>query len=148
MEQSFQRNRDGLKGTLETCHDVLKMLKIKGYNIEDRKNDVGDLKRKRKLILRKTIKRKNIPDEVLKQDTWIVLDHNGEKPIYDVKRWIPQHPGRSAIKKGIEANKHYKSPNKHKEFPYELWEKVHNKDILKKMILKENNLVEYVGDLK
>ena len=23
--------------------------------------------------------------------TWIVLDHNGEKPIYDVKKWIPAH---------------------------------------------------------
>ena len=35
-------------------------------------------------------------DEVLDKKigkTWIVLDHNGEKPIYDVKKWIPAHPG-------------------------------------------------------
>ena len=58
--ESFSKKQGWIEGTLETCHDVLKMLKIKGYNIEDRKNDVGDLKKK-KLILRKTIKRKNIP---------------------------------------------------------------------------------------
>ena len=147
--ESFSKKQGWIEGTLETCHDVLKMLKIKGYNIEEKKNDVGDLKKKKKVDKKKDDKKKKYTiDEVLKNDTWIVLDHNGEKPIYDVKRWIPQHPGGSAIKKGIEANKHYKNPDKHKQSPYEMWEKVHNKDILKKMILKENNLIEYVGDLK
>ena len=32
------------------------------------------------------------------------IELDGYKKIYDVSKWIPFHPGGSAIRKGIEAN--------------------------------------------
>ena len=80
--------------------------------------------------------------------TWIILDHDGKRGIYDIKKWIPKHPGGGVIMKGINANKHYENPDKHKKSPYEIWKAVHNEDILKKYLIDENEWVEHVGYLK
>ena len=50
----------GLKLTLETCHDVLKMLKINDYNIEDEKMTLV-IQKKNAIDTKKIDKRKNIP---------------------------------------------------------------------------------------
>lgn len=148
--ESFSKKQGWMEGSLETAYDVIKSIEIEGYYIQNIKTKIGDLKKipkKKKEEEEDELKMYKI-DEVLKQKTWIVLDHDGELPIYDVKDWIPHHPGGGAIKKGIKANNHYKDPLKHPTSPYDMWKSVHSHDILKKMILEKHSKVKHVGFLK
>lgn len=149
--ESFSKKQGWIEGSLETCHDVIKSLKIKGFNVEHKKKDIGEIKNKKMEKVVKKDKKFYTIDEVLDKKigkTWIVLDHNGKKPIYDVKKWIPSHPGGASIQKGIDANKHYKSPEKYEKSPYEIWKSVHNEKTLKKMIIEKNEWIDHVGYLK
>lgn len=161
--ESFSKKQGWIEGSLETSYDVIKSLKIKGYNIETSKKDIGKLKNRRASAKGKQVtgdkkekgreaveEHKEYYDirEVEKKKTWIVLDHDGKKGIYDIKKWIPKHPGGGIIMKGIGANAHYKDPDKHPKSPYEIWETLHSDDILQKYIIKENEWVQHVGYLK
>jgi len=148
--ESFSKKQGWMEGSLETAYDVITSIEIEGYYIQNIKTKIGDLKKipkKKEEEKEEELKIYKI-DEVLKQKTWIVLDHDGEMPIYDVKDWIPHHPGGGAIKKGIKANNHYKDPSKHPTSPYDMWKSVHSDDILKKMILEKHTMVKHVGFLK
>jgi len=147
--ESFSKKQGWIEGSLETAYDVIKSIQIEGYYIENINTKIGDLKKVSKKEKEKEdeVKFYRI-DEVLKEKTWIVLDHNGEKPIYDVKDWIPFHPGGGVIKKGIEANKHYKDSIKYPTSPYDMWKSIHSDDILKKMILEKHSKIKHVGFLK
>lgn len=145
--ESFSKKQGWIEGSLETCHDIIKSMKIKGYNVEEIKKDIGDLKKKTKKKEETEEKYYSI-DEVETKKTWIILDHDGKKGIYDIEKWIPKHPGGSIIQKGIDANKYYKDNDEHKESPYQLWKALHSEDILKKYIIKENEWIKKVGYLK
>lgn len=148
--ESFSKKQGWIEGSLETAYDVIKSIEIEGYYIQNIKTKIGDLKKipkKKEEDIEDELKFYKI-DEVLKQKTWIVLDHDGELPIYDVKDWIPHHPGGGAIKKGIKANNHYKDPSKHPTSPYDMWKSVHSDDILKKMILEKHSMINHIGFLK
>ena len=44
-------------------------------------------------------------DQVLKKRNWMVLDLKGKLRIYDVGKWLKDHPGgRDNLKKGITVN--------------------------------------------
>jgi hypothetical protein len=157
--ESFSKKQGWIEGSLETSYDVIKSLKINGYNIETSKKDIGKLKKSRDArpyVEGKVEEHKDTEEhneyydigEVQKKKTWIVLDHDGKKGIYDVKKWIPKHPGGAIIMKGIGANAHYKDPDKHPKSPYEIWSSLHNDEILEKYIIKENEWVKKVGYLK
>ena len=139
--ESFSKKQGWIEGSLETSYDVIKSLKLKGYNIEGKKKDIGNLNKK-------TNKKEYTLQEIKDKQTWIILDHDGKKGVYDIKKWIPKHPGGAVIKKGIDANDHYKNPEEHKKSPYEIWKEMHSNDILKKYIIKENEWVKHVGYLK
>ena len=150
--ESFSKKQGWMEGSLETSYDVIKSLKIKGYNIETNKKDIGNFKKKSKKEAKKEIVLEEKDDYdisyVLKKKAWIVLDHDGKKGIYDIEKWIPKHPGGGIIRKGIDANAHYDDPDKHPKSPYEIWKALHGDAILQKYIIKENEWVKHVGYLK
>ena len=43
----------------------------------------------------------------MKNDNWIVMEIDGQKRIYDLKKWVNYHPGGSIIFDGIKANNYY-----------------------------------------
>ena len=146
--ESFSKKQGWIEGSLDTCYDIIKSLKIKGFNIENKLNNIEKIKKVKK---EKNSLKKYTIDEVLDPKigkTFIILDHNGKKPIYDIKNWINKHPGGSIIQKGINANKHYKYPEKYDKSPYEIWKSIHSNNILKEMILKDNEFIKCVGELK
>jgi monoamine oxidase len=152
--ESFSKKQGWIEGSLETTYDVIKSLNLKGYNVENKKNDVGNLKKKK--TQKDTKKEDKIKNEdkkydiktVIENKTWIVMDHDEKKGIYDIKKWIPKHPGGAVILKGIEANKHYENPKKYKKSPYEIWKRIHSEDILKKYFIEKNEWVIPIGYLK
>ena len=155
--ESFSKKQGWIEGSLETTYDVIKSLNIKGYHVEKNMEDVGNLKKRKKKEKKnkgekeeekKEYTLKEIDDKNKKAKTWIILDHDGKKGIYDIKNWIPKHPGGGVIMKGIDANEHYKNPDKHSKSPYEIWKTLHNEDILKKYLIKENEWVKHIGYLK
>tara|TARA_Y100000996_G_scaffold9033_1_gene7484 strand:- start:94 stop:1731 length:1638 start_codon:yes stop_codon:yes gene_type:complete len=154
--ESFSKKQGWIEGSLETTYDVIKSLKIKGYTIEKNNNDIGNLKKKKnkKEDKEKEDKEKEDKDkkfslkEVKEKKTWIILDHDGKKGIYDIKKWIPKHPGGGVIMKGIDANDYYGDSDEYPVSPYEIWKAVHSEDILKKYIIKDNEWVKHVGYLK
>jgi len=157
--ESFSKKQGWIEGSLDTTYDVIKSLKIKGYNIENSKNSIGNIKKKSKGAKEKKEKKEKEEKEEKKdkeytlkeikdKKSWIILDHDGKKSVYDIKNWIPKHPGGGVIMKGIDANEHYKNPGKHKKSPYDIWKAVHNEDILKKYLVDKNEWVKHVGYLK
>ena len=80
------RNRVGLKVPWKKSYDVIKLLPFNNIKISVKKKK---LKKKKDFM---TI------EEVIKHGKLIVLDHDGNKPIYDISKWIPKRPGGSIIK--------------------------------------------------
>ena len=90
-------------------------------------------------------------EEVLEEDEWIIIEVDGNINIYDVSKWIPKHPGGSAIFKGIEANKHYQNKKLYPDSPTDLFNGIHyhqEEDAFHKYFKEENDFVKYVGRLK
>ena len=82
--------------------------------------------------------------QVLKKRNWIVLDIKGKLRIYDVGKWLQDHPGgASNLRKGIKANKYYQNKDKYPESPIHLF-----KQIGAHMSVKENDKVKFIGVLK
>jgi hypothetical protein len=122
------------------CYDVLEELEYK-RTVPDRK----------KRAPKRTSKTFTI-DEVLKKRNWMILEVKGKKRIYDVGKWLSSHPGGSgSLRKGIQANKFYKDPVKYPQSPIALWKSIpahKSGNVMKKMLLTENEYVKYVGLLK
>ena len=91
--------------------------------------------------------------QVLKHRNWIVLDIKKQLRIYDVGKWIHEHPGGADnIRKGIKANKYYVNPKKYPESPINLFKSIHHhssgKVIQKMLIDMKNPLIKYIGIMK
>ena len=114
----------------------MKLMKFKNIKVKVKKD--------------KKLKKYNI-DDVLKQETWIILDIKGELRIYDLTKWIDEHPcGVAAIKKGIKANMYYKDKKEEPVSPIELFmgNKVHaDKKVMENFLLKKNKYVKLIGYL-
>ena len=133
--ESFSKKQAWIEGSLETCYDVLKKLKFKDFKIKVKK----DTKLKNYKI-----------DEVLKHKDWIVMEVNDEKRVYDLSKWIPQHPGGDKIYNGIEANMYYKDPKKYPDSPYKVFMRnnIHkDKNVFEQFFEKRHKLVKHIGFL-
>ena len=144
--ETYSKKQCWIEGALETCYDVLKLIKFKDINITFSK----ELEEEKK-IDKKIIKKKYTIQEVLKKDKWIILEVNGKKNIYDVSKWIPIHPGGTAIFRGIDANKYYLKNSGVEKSPIELFNQIgshHSEMVKENYLLKENEYVVLVGELK
>ena len=86
---------------------------------------------------------------------WIIIEMDKEKVIYDISKWIPQHPGGSVIYNGIEANRHYKDKDLYPQSPTQLFSNIPNhkmegsdgKTAFQKYFLNKNDFVIRIGVL-
>jgi cytochrome b involved in lipid metabolism len=90
--------------------------------------------------------------QVLKKRNWIVLDIKGKLRIYDVGKWLQDHPGgASNLRKGIKANKYYQNKDKYHESPIQLFKQIGahmSGKVVQNMLVKENDKVKFIGVLK
>ena len=144
--ETYSKKQCWIEGSLETCYDLLKMLELPGVQIriETSTTEINEetINKDNGKIKEYTIK------DVLKHDDWIVFEINGNKNIYDISKWIPHHPGGSAILRGVKANKYYL--NKIGKSPIELFDGIgsHTQEIKEKYLLNKNDYVKLVGVLK
>ena len=71
--------------------------------IEEKKEEEIETKIEEKI----ETKKEYTIQEVMKNDNWIVMEIDGQKRIYDLKKWVNYHPGGSIIFDGIKANNYY-----------------------------------------
>lgn len=141
--ESYSKKQGWIEGCLETCYDVIKSLPFNNIKISVKKEKVES---KDNLMTIEEIMDINKSGK----EKLIILDHNGNKPIYDISKWIPKHPGGSIIKDiGIDANKFYlkKKDKKYNKSPYDIFKTLHTKEIIKKYLIDDNNFVKKVGFL-
>ena len=134
--ESFSKKQAWIEGSLESCYDLIKLLNIKNIKVKVKKE--------------KKLKKYSI-DEVLKQDKWIIMNIEDELRIYDLTKWIDQHPGGDKIYNGIKANVYYKDKSKSPKSPMEIFmgNQVHkDKNVLKRFLLQKNKYVKLIGYLK
>jgi len=133
--ESYSKKQAWMEGALESSYDLMKLMKFKNVKVKVKKD--------------KKLKKYNI-DDVLKQDKWIILDIKGELRIYDLTKWVNEHPGGDAIYNGIKANMYYKDKSKAPKSPMELFmgNKTHNDNkVMEKFLLKKNKHVKLIGYL-
>ena len=140
--ESFSKKQGWIEGALETCNNMKERLSFNGFNII---KEVG--KSPKKNIY------KDYPyftlQHVIDKGTWIILDHDGTKSIYDISKWLNKHPGGDIIYEGINSN-HYYDLKKRKTFsksPYSIFKSLHSNNILEEYILSDN-IIKKVGYLK
>ena len=151
--EAFSKKQCWIEGALETCYDVIKKLNLDGIEIfldqeVEEVEEVEDEEEEQKINSEDILNTFTI-DEVLENDKWIILEIDGKKNIYDVSKWIPHHPGGSAIMKGIEANKYY--INNEGDSPMDLFNKIgdhHNNMVINNYLKKENEYVKLIGILE
>jgi cytochrome b involved in lipid metabolism len=134
--ESFSKKQAWMEGSLETCYDVMKEMKLKNIKVKQKKE--------------KKLKKYSI-DDVLKEDKWIVMDIEDELRVYDLSKWISEHPGGDKIYNGIKANMYYKDKSKSPKSPMEVFmgNQVHkDKNVLKRFLLQKNKYVKLIGYLK
>ena len=133
--ESYSKKQAWIEGSLETCYDVLKKMKFKDIEVKIKKD--------------KKLKNYKI-DEVLKHKDWIVMEVDDERRVYDLSKWISQHPGGDKIYNGIEANSHYKDPEKYDDSPYKVFMRnnIHkDKNVFEEFFEKRHKLVKHIGFL-
>ena len=133
--ESFSKKQAWIEGALETCYEILKKMKFKDIEVKIKKD--------------KKLKNYNI-DEVLKHKDWIVMEVKGERRVYDLSKWIPQHPGGDKIYNGTKANQYYKDPDKYPDSPYKVFMRnnIHkDKNVFEQFFKKTHKLVKHIGFL-
>ena len=80
--ESFCKKQAWMEGAIESCYDVIKLMKFKNIKVKIKKE--------------KKLKKYNI-DEVLKHKDWIVMEVGNERRVYDLSKWISEHPGGDKI---------------------------------------------------
>ena len=144
--ESFSKRQGWIEGSLETCYDIIKILPLNGFDVISDDSQSKDISK-----IMDQMKYYSI-DEVLQEKNWIILDHNGRKPIYDIKKWIPNHPGGNIILEGIKKNMYYKDKNNHPQSPIQLFREKHanvNADkIIMNNLINKNPQIKLIGYLK
>lgn len=136
--ESYSKKQGWIEGALESCYDVIKLLPFNNIKINVKKEKVEEKDNLMQI------------QDVIEHGKLIILDHDGNKPIYDVTDWISKHPGGSIIKTvGIDANKFYlkKKDKKYNKSPYDIFKTLHTKEIIKKYLIDDNKFVKKVGFL-
>ena len=118
---------------------------------KDDKDDKDDIDGKKKYKI----------DDVLKKNEggkeWIIMEVNDEKVIYDISKWIPEHPGGSVIYRAIEANDFYSKSLKTKseQSPTQLFmgnpihkmEDSNGRSVFQRFFIDGNDMIQRVGVL-
>jgi len=142
VNESFSKHQCWIEGSLDACYDVLDLLDEK-FTRGLPKEESKKIKRKSKIY---TIQ------QVLKKRNWIILDIKKKLRIYDVGRWLKDHPGgANNLRKGIKANKHYLNPKKYPDSPSKLFKSIESHSsgrVIQEMLLRDNDKVKYIGIMK
>ena len=159
--ESFSKKQGWIEGSLETSYDVIKMLDLNGIKAYSSKSNIniklnkkggveegGEEDGETLLLKNKSLKKYSLK-EVNNKKNWIILDHNGKLPIYNLSEWIKRHPGGDIIKKGIEANNYYDITKRkmYPRTPYDIFNSLHSKEVFDKYILNENQFIKQMGYL-
>ncbi len=148
INEAYSKHQSWIEGALDISYDVLEMIDPKFKRNKPKKG--GSKKRNSKDKKRKS----NVYtiQQVLKKRNWIVLDIKGKLRIYDVGKWLKDHPGGAAnLKKGIKANKYYVNKDKYPESPIKLFKQIGahmSSKVIQNMLLKANEKVKFIGILK
>jgi len=79
------------------------------------------------------------------------MDIERELKIYDLTKWIKEHPGGDKIYNGIKANMYYKDKDASPKSPMEIFmgNQIHkDKNVLNRFFLQKNKYVKLLGYLK
>jgi len=152
VNESFSKHQSWMEGCLDMCYDLMGLLDEK-FSREKRKGGAkqrrGSKDKKGKV---KRVSNVYTIDQVLKKRNWMVLDIKKQLRIYDVGKWLQDHPGgASNLRKGIHANKYYVDSDKYPESPIQLFkgiDKHTSGGVIRKMLLKDNDKVKYIGIMK
>ena len=148
VNEAFSLHQCWIEGALDMAYDVLEVMDPKFKRGKPKKG--GSKKRNSKDKKRKS----NVYtiQQVLKKRNWIVLDIKGKLRIYDVGKWLKDHPGGAAnLKKGIKANKYYLNKDKYPDSPIKLFKQIGahmSSKVIQNMLLKANEKVKFIGILK
>lgn len=144
VNEAYSKHQCWMEGSLESAYDVLELLDSKFTRGKPKKG--GSKKRVKRKSNVYTIQ------QVLKKRNWIVLDIKGKLRIYDVSKWLKDHPGGAAnLKKGINANKYYLNKDKYPDSPIKIFKEIGahmSGRVIQKMLLKDNDKVKFIGILK
>jgi len=139
--EAYSLHQSWVEGSLDMCYDILELLDHKFTRNKPKKIKGGDPKTKYFTI-----------QQVLKHRNWIIMDIKKKLRIYDVHKWLKDHPGgKDNLKKGIKANKYYLDSKKYPISPIKLFRGIGahmNSNVIKKMLLTPNDKVKYIGLLK
>ena len=141
--ESYSKKQGWIEGCLETAYDVIKKLPLGKLRLVSDINDCDSEIEKEIVVDSKKLQRYTI-QEVIEKKKWIVIDIDGNKNIYDVTKWMNQHPGGSIIKKGIDANNHYIDGQG--ESPIQLFKKYHSNWVIDKHLMN-NPIIPLKGVL-
>ena len=142
VNEAYSLHQSWVEGSLDMCYDVLDKLNEK-FIREKPKKGGGDVKKNKVYTL----------DQVLKKRNWIVMDLKGKLRIYDVGKWLKDHPGgRDNLKRGIKANRYYKNPKKYPESPIQLFKQIGSHksgNVIQKFLIKgKSDKVKFIGIMK
>jgi len=145
--EAFSRKQGWIEGALESCYDILKILPVlkeNGIEVEFDQELIEYDEDDEIVIKYMTI------EEVLEEgeNELLIIEVGKEKRIYDVSKWIPLHPGGSAIFSGIESNMYYLTKDLHQKSPTHLFKELHSDELFEKYFVNENDFVKQVGILK
>jgi protoporphyrinogen oxidase len=116
--EGFSKKQGWIEGCLETCYDVLRELKLPGIDVIEESKNPNQTKPM------KESKEPMIPFSKVKENNWVVFEHNAKKYVYDVSQWKDKHPGGSQnIEKAIQATQDYYGSKKGKS-PTELFKEI------------------------
>ena len=139
VNEAYSLHQSWVEGSLDMCYDVLTLLN-KSFKRSIQSKGGG-----------KRVKQYTI-NQVLKKTQ---LDSDGfasKLRIYDVSKWLQDHPGgRDNLKRGIKANKHYKYPKKYPEAPIQLFKQIgahKSGNVIQTMLFKENPKVKFIGIMR
>ena len=144
--EAYSKKQGWMEGALESCYDILNKLCIPNFTI---KTDIIDEKQ----FIDDEDKYEYTIDEVLsiKDKQLIIFEVDGVNTIYDITKWIPEHPGGSVILKGVEANIHFKNKKKYPKSPMDYFSEIHahkSSNVFETYIQNGSSLVEKFGVLK
>jgi hypothetical protein len=148
VNEAFSKHQGWMEGSLDMCYDVLETI---NSGFKRGKPKKRGSKQKGKSKQKRTSKIYSI-QEVLRHKNWIVLDIKRKLRIYDVTKWLQDHPGGKAnLQKGIKATRHYVNPRKYPESPSHLFKQIEKHSsgkVVQNMLLKKNDNVKYIGLMK
>lgn len=139
INEAYSLHQSWVEGALDMCYDVLTKL---------------DNSFKRGIPKKQKVKKNKIYtiQDVLKKRNWIVMDVRGKLRIYDVGKWLKDHPGGSSnLRRGIEANKYYLDKQKYPKSPIQLFKQIEKHsmgNVINTMLFKENKYVKFIGIMK